>query len=99
MLGELGVSAMDTLARLAAQLDLPPRFESNLSIVASQRNDVSVLLLGLPAETIDQRSENELNAAWPGIGNRFGRVAVNTDLFVLGADPPALARLPRVVKK
>src|SRR5918992_3779592 len=99
MLSELGVRAMDTLARLAAQLDLAAGLEGNLSIVASQRDDTSVLLLRLPAETIDQFSQDELDAARPRIGNGLGGIAVNADLFVLGADPPAIARFPRVVEE
>ena len=53
MLRELGVGAMDALAGLAAQFDLPARFQRDLRIAAGQRDDMAVLLLGLPIISLD----------------------------------------------
>ncbi len=47
-----------------------------------------VLFLRLPAEAFDQLPQNKFDAARPGIRNRFARIPVDADFFVLGADAP-----------
>ena len=99
MLGEFGVSTVDAIAGLAAEFNLPARLQGNLRVAAGQRDDMPVLLLRLPSETLDQLPQNELDPTRAGIGNGFGRISVDADLFVLGSDAPAVARFSRVVEK
>jgi hypothetical protein len=54
-----------------------------------------VLFFRFPAEAIDQSLQNRLDAAWSGIRNGFAAAAIDANLFVLGADPPAVAGFPR----
>ena len=98
MLSELGVGAVNALARLAAQLDLPARLQGDLRVVAAERDDVAVLFFRLPAKALDQSRENAIDAARAEIRNRLAGAAVDADFFVLSADPPALARFARLVK-
>ena len=76
----------------------PPGSKRNLCFVARQRDDIAVLLLRLPAEALDQLAQNKVDAALTEIGNRLPRIAVDTDFFVFGADPPTLARLAGIVE-
>src|ERR687891_2873050 len=93
------IGTMNALAGLAAQLDLSSGFEGNLRIVTGQRDDMTILLLGLPVKSLTQFFKNVLDAAAAEVGNRFGRSPVNADLFVLGSDAPTVARLSGAVEK
>ena len=92
MLVELGVGAVNGLAGLAAELDLTAGLESDLRFVAAERDDVAVLLLRLPAETLDQLPQDTIDAARTEVRNRLPGVSVDADLFVFGADAPEVAR-------
>src|SRR3970040_1093060 len=98
MLAELAVGAVNALARLAAQLDLPTGFQGDLCLVALGADDVARLFLGLPAVTVDQFSKNSVDAARAEIRDRLSREAIDADFFVLGADAPLLARLAGVLE-
>jgi hypothetical protein len=79
---------VDALAGLAAEFNLPARLQGNLRVVAGQRDDMPVLFFRLPAETFTQLPQNKLDTLWSEIGNRFARVLVDADLFILGPDAP-----------
>src|SRR6185503_10879484 len=98
MLGEFAVGAVNAIAGLAAQLDLAAGLERNLCLVAAERDNVAVLLLGLPTEALDQFPENPMDPARPRVRNRLAGCPVDADFFVLRADPPLLARFTGVVK-
>jgi hypothetical protein len=98
MLGELGISAMDAFARLAAQLDLPARLQGDLRFVARQRDDVAVVLFRLPTKSFDQLAQNAIDAARAEIENRLPRAADDADFLVFGANAPTIGRLTRVVE-
>ena len=90
---------MDAIAGLAAEFNLPARFQGDLRVGASQRDDVTVLFFRLPSETFDQLPQNKFDAPWPEIGNGFAGAPVDADLFVLGTDAPTVARFARIVEK
>src|SRR5215470_3041604 len=98
MLAKLSVSAVNIFTGLAAQLDLSARLEGNLRITSGQRDDMAVLLLRLPSESLNQLPQDKFDPALSEVGNGLGRASDNTDLFVLGSDAPPLARFPGVVE-
>ena len=89
---ELADGAVDALAGLAAELDLPARLESDLRAAAAEGDDVALLLLGLPAVAVDHFPQDAIDAARTEYGNRLAGVPIDADLLVLGADAPAVAR-------
>ena len=93
MLGEFGVGAVNAIARLAAELDLAARLESDLRSLAAERDDVAVLLVRLPAVALDHFPQDAIDAARTEVGNGLPGEPVDADFFVLGADAPAIARL------
>ena len=97
MLRELGISTVDAVARLATQFYLPTGLKSDLGIAAAERDDMPVLLLRLPTETIDQLFKNELDSARTIIRNRFAGIVINADFFVFSADTPAVTGLYLVI--
>ena len=98
MLVELSVSAVNAVAGLAAELDLTAGLQRDLRLISAERDDVTVLFLGVPAEPLDQLPQNKSDPALAEIGNRLARVSIDADLFVFGTDAPLVARLAGVLK-
>ena len=82
--------------RRLARFDRPA--ESDLRAIAAEGNDVAVLLLRLPAETLDHFPQDAIDAARTEVRNRLPGVSVDADLFVFGADPPKVARFASGLK-
>src|SRR5229473_3926104 len=98
MLVKLSVSAVNVLARLTAQFDLPARFQSYLCIAAGERDNMSVLLFRFPAESINQLPQDKFDSPPSGVRNGFRGTLVDADLLVFGPDTPPVARFARVVE-
>ena len=89
----LRLRAVDAVAHLAAELDLPAGLERDRRLVPAQRDDASVLHHLLPAVALGQAAQQRLDAARRRRTARLARRAPHRDLLVLGADAPVLARL------
>src|SRR5215467_8034220 len=98
MLGEFSVGTMDAVAGLAAQLDLSTGLQCNLGVAARERDDMPVLFLRLPSESLDQLAQNEFHTPPTGVGNRSRAASIDADFFVLRTNPPTVAGLTRVMK-
>src|SRR5579884_175592 len=93
MTGELAVGAMDCLALLAGKLDLTAGLDRDRSALAAQRQDASVLLLGLVSVALDQPAHDLLDSAGAGKGQGPAVMRRNRDFFVFAADSPLGTRL------
>ncbi len=85
--------AVDALALLAAQLELPAGLHRDVRLPAIERDDPATVGLGLPPEPFGELPQHHLDAAWSAERGRNAALAQHPDLFVLGAHFPLAARL------
>src|SRR5260370_18991448 len=92
------VGAVDTVALLARQLDLPARLERDSGAIALERENMPVLVFGLEAVVSGHPPQQVLDPARAGVGDSgtVGRPA--HDLFVLGTHPPFRPRLAAILQ-
>src|SRR5580704_6865273 len=93
MLGEFAMRAMDGLALLARELNLPAGLDCNRSAPTLERDDALVFVVGLKAVALDQQLQNMFDTVGPGKGQGAAIARRNRDLFVFGSNAPLLAWL------
>src|SRR5260370_13530298 len=92
------VGAVDTVALLARQLDLPARLERDSGAIALERENMPVLVFGLEAVVSGHPQQQVLDPARAGVGDSGTVGSADDDLFVLGADPPLRTRLAAILE-
>ncbi len=90
---EFLVGAMDTVALLARQLDLPARLERDSGAIALERENMPVLVFGLEAVVSGHPPQQVFDPARAGVGDCGTVGGADDDFFVLGTDAPLRPRL------
>src|SRR6185437_3542934 len=93
MAAELGVRAVDGLALFARKLDLAARFDSDRGALALKADHAAAFLVRLVAVALGQPAQNLFDTARARIRERAPVVSRDRYFFVLGSDPPLIARL------
>ena len=95
---QFGTGAVDGCALLARQLNLSPRFKSDIGPFATQGDHMTLFLLRLPAQRVGQAEQQTLNAPVCRVAGGAAAAARDADHFVFRPNPPLLAWLPGLIE-
>ena len=84
---------MNAVAGLAGQLELAARLQRDRRPAPLEGDHVLTFQTGNPAEAIGQPAQHGFDAPRSIVARGAAGLAIDADLFVLGADPPLGARL------